>query len=100
MRRPVARNFLGTAHNFYRQAKVGAVGGGGQHAWIAQAQPFGDILLHAWRRGSGECEYRRVTQPLAGGAEPQVGRSEIVAPLRDAVGLIHAQERRSSTLEA
>jgi hypothetical protein len=98
MRRPAAPNFAGP-HDFHDQAKVLAVGRSDEHNRIAQAKPFRDIPANAWRRGRREGERRRVAQPLAGGAEPQVGRSEVVPPLRDAVRLVYTEKRRSSALE-
>lgn len=72
-------DLLGTAHDFYRQARVRAVGRSHEHQRIAQAQSFGNILAHARCRGSCKGEYRWLAQPLAGGAELQVGRSEVMA---------------------
>ena len=92
-------DLLGTAHDFYRQAKVRAVGRSHEHQRIAQAESFGNILAHARCRGSCKGEYRWIAQTPAGGAELQVGRSEVMAPFRDAVGFVHAEERRSSALE-
>src|SRR6185295_20302957 len=64
-------DFLGTAHDFYRQAKVRAVGRSHEHERSAQAEPSGNILSHARRRGSCEGEEGWIAQPLAGAAEPQ-----------------------------
>src|SRR6185295_7577540 len=99
MRRPVVRNFSAprtTSTVKRRLARwAGAVSTRGSHKRNRSAISFctrGVAVAVSASTGGA--------QALAGGAEPQVGRSEIVAPLRDAVGLVHAQERRSSTLEA
>jgi hypothetical protein len=90
---------LRTRHDFYRQAKVLAVSWSDEHNRIAQAKSLGDVTSDTRRRGCRECERHRVAQPLAGGAKPQIGRSEVVPPLRDAMSLVHAEERGSSALE-
>src|SRR5215510_6005533 len=96
---PGGANLLRTGHDLHRQAQVLSVRRGDQDSWIAQAKPLGDVLANMRRRGSGERERRRVAQPLTCGAEPQVGRSEIMAPLRNAMSFVYAKQRRSSLLE-
>ena len=66
----------------------------------AQAGPFGHILAHARCRSSREGECRWISQSLASDAEPQVGRPEVMAPLGNAMGFIHAQERWASAFES
>ena len=88
-----------TGHLFHRQAEVLAVNRSDEHNRAAQTKPLSDIPTNARRRGRRECEPHRVAEPLARRAEPQVGGPEVVPPLRDAVGLVHAEERRPSALE-
>src|SRR5690606_4033828 len=65
---------------------------GDEDLGVTQAElPF-DVFPHLPRGGGGQGRDRRVSEHLAHPADPQVGRSEIVSPLRDTVGLVDREQ--------
>jgi hypothetical protein len=58
-----------------------------------QAELGDDVVLHEGRGGRGEGDDRRGAQGGQALAEQAVVRAEVVAPLRDAVGLVDGDER-------
>ena len=54
-------------------------------------EPALDVLRHAGRGGGCKCDHR-CGHPLPQAADQQIVRSEVIPPLRDAVGLVHHDE--------
>jgi hypothetical protein len=61
---------------------------------VLQLQSSRDVRAHARRGRGGEGEDLRNLQGTALGPQPQVGGPEVVAPLRDAVRLVDAEQLR------
>ena len=76
------------------ELQVGAVEGAarGQEV-LAQAELLDDVELDARDGGRRQRHEGHAGQLLADAAQGPVGRAEVVAPLRDAVGLVHGDER-------
>src|SRR5262249_27323475 len=81
-----------TRHNVDGQAKVLAVSGCHDHAGIVQAKPFGDVLPDPWGCRGRKGKRGWIAHTFAGVAEAQVRGTEVVAPLRDTVSLVDAEE--------
>ena len=64
-----------------------------KRAGCQKSQLRGDIVLHERRGGGGEGDYRSRPQGGQVLAEHAVVGPEIVAPLRNAVGLVDGDER-------
>ena len=60
---------------------------------LGEAQPVHDVLGHAPGRRGRERQHRHAGQLFAQLGDAQVGGAEIVAPLRNAVRLVHGQQR-------
>ena len=86
---------LDVAHDV--EADVRAVIAVDEQNRILQAEALDDLLAHRGRSGCREGEHSRARRRPGDRAdrvpEPQVVGSEIVAPRRDAVGLIHDEQR-------
>ena len=67
---------------------------------VAEFELFDDVLAHALGGGGGEGEYRDVRNQLPHFLEAAVFRAEIVAPLADAVRLVHRQRGDFPALQA
>ena len=60
---------------------------------VVDPEPGGDVPDGSLRRGGGESEDRLDAEPLVEElADPEVSRTEVVRPGRDAVGLVNAHE--------
>jgi hypothetical protein len=60
---------------------------------LAQAEHGGDVIADDGRGGGGESDALRVADLFQRLAEAQVVRAEIMAPLAEAVRLVHGEER-------
>jgi hypothetical protein len=77
------------------QRDVWAVEALDDHGRVPEPQALHDLLPHHRRGGGGESHHRRVPEVVDRRAQPEVVRAEVVAPLRDAVGLVdHEQAGR------
>ena len=86
-RRPLVRRLLDL------KIQVLPVKAGGQLQRVLQVQQAVDVRLHVRRGGGGEGSHRGpVGQALHKGGDVQVGGPEILAPLGDAVGLVHRHQ--------
>ena len=86
-RRPLVRRLLDL------KIQVLPVKAGGQLQRVPQVQQAADVRLHVRRGGGGEGSHRGpVGQALHKGGDVQVGGPEILAPLGDAVGLVHRHQ--------
>ena len=74
------------------EVQVGAHGADGDDARASHRQPLEDVVAHLRRRGGGEREQRACADIARGLAEAEVGGTEVVAPLRDAVRLVDDEE--------
>ena len=59
----------------------------------------GDVVLDARRRGGGQGQHRRRTQPRQALAQQPVVGTEVVAPLGDAVRLVDRDQLRPATFQ-
>jgi hypothetical protein len=71
--------------------EVGTVEAGGEDRRVLQMQVLDDVGLDAGRRGGGEGHRRRVGHDFAQPGKLAVFRTEIMAPLRNAVRLVDGQ---------
>ncbi len=75
---------------------VGEVGSGEaapHDVRLGELQVAHDVLRHGIRRRGREGQYRDAREPFAQLGDAQVRGAEVVAPLRDAVGLVDGQQR-------
>src|SRR5919106_3939006 len=72
--------------------QVGAIEARHDHLRRAHLERDQDVLPDAGRRRCREGEYGRVTEIPYGARQEQVVGAEVVAPLRDAVGLVNYEE--------
>ncbi len=72
--------------------KVGAKDAKVEPTRVAQLQLPGHVVQHLIGRGSGEGEDRRSAHRLDRGTEAEEGRTEVVAPLREAMCLVDDEE--------
>ena len=73
--------------------EVGPCKAAAQDVGLGEFQVAHDVLGHDLRRRGREGQHGNPRQPFAQLGDPQVGGAEVVAPLRDAVGLIDGQQR-------
>src|SRR5919202_5785984 len=78
----------------YAEPDVGSVEAANDDPRLPKVEPLHDLLTHQWRGGGREGEHAWVPEFLDEGAEAEVVRPEVVAPLDEAVGLIDDEERR------
>ena len=74
------------------EAQVGAVEAGDADIGVVEAEALADVVAHEGVGGGGQSDDGRVAQAGSGGAEVAVAGAEVVAPLRDAVGLVDGEE--------
>jgi hypothetical protein len=77
-----------------READVRPVEAADDDRGVAHREALDDLLAHGRRRRRGEGEDGRAAERLGRGAQAQVVRPEVMAPLRDAVRLVDHQQRR------
>ena len=75
------------------EEEVRAIEAGARRGGILQPERLDDVLRDLRRGGGGERDGGRRSQALAHVSEPPVVGPEVVAPLRQAVGLVHRQPR-------
>ncbi len=75
-----------------RQVQVGAVERPDHLDRVVEPQPVEHVGAHRRRGGRGEGQHRRLAQLRDHVTEAQVVRSEVVAPLRDAVRLVDHEQ--------
>jgi hypothetical protein len=73
--------------------QVGAVEAAHHLAGVLHREALHDLGSHRWRRGRREGEHPQVGELPAHVRDAQVVRPEVVAPARDAVGLVDHQQR-------
>ena len=78
-------------HLEHLQEEVGPVEPLGEHLRVLHQQRADDVLAHLGGGGGGERHGARGPQALAHLAQLRVVRPEVVAPLRDAVRLVHRE---------
>ena len=74
-------------------ADVGAVETGGEHAPIVEAQALDDVALGGLIRGGGDGDAGHRRETVLEHRELEVLGPEVVAPLRDAMGLVDGEQR-------
>ncbi len=74
-------------------AQVRAIEADVDHRRIGDAELREDVVLDLDRRGRGQRQHRRPAERADRVAEAQVRRAKVVAPLRDAVGLVDDEQR-------
>jgi hypothetical protein len=57
-----------------------------------------NLFPDCWGGASSECNGLWLAQPVARAGQPPVARPEIMAPLRDAVGLVYHQQPGTDAL--
>ena len=72
---------------------VRPVGVPDDHRGVPHAQPVGDLRPDPGRGGRGQREHPPDAEGADGAAETEVVRPEVVAPLADAVRLVHHRQR-------
>ena len=77
---------------FDGECQVGAVDGGDHLCCAREPQACGDVAADLRIRGRREGERPRQAQALADRPELQIVRSEVVAPLRDAVRFVNGEQ--------
>ena len=82
------------------QRQVGAIEPGDRDEGVAEAQAAGDVVPYLGCGGGGEGSDRRPAAGLQGAAQEAVVGAEVVAPARDAVGLIDDEARDPGLREA
>ena len=80
------------AHAKGVEAQGGAIEAGDADIGVLQAEARDDVVAHAGVGGGGEGDDGRVPKARASGAEVAVAGAKVVAPLRDAVGLVDGEE--------
>ena len=80
---------LGIAHDI---RKIGTLEAGADDIVLPEAELILDILRDIWRRCCRKCDYRHIREQFPHIGYQQIVRPEIVAPLGDAVRLVHHQE--------
>ena len=73
-------------------AQVGALEAHAEHLSVGKAQAQADVVNHCRRGRSRQCQHRHTGQQWAQVGNAQVVRTEVVAPLRDAVGLVDGEQ--------
>jgi hypothetical protein len=91
---------LGVEEALDREVDVRSVEAAHDDRRIAEPEALDDLGSHRRRRGRGEREHGRAPERVGDVPEPQVIGAEVVAPLRDAVRLVDAEERRLRRREA
>ena len=79
--------------------EVVAVRRGDDDLGLAEPEVPDDVVAHGWRRGRGEGEDLAGAETGQALTERQVGGTEIVTPLRDAVRLVDRDEARRALCE-
>jgi hypothetical protein len=92
----VAAALAPAAFLLHRDAEVGPVEGALVAGGLAHPELADDVARHAARGGGGERQHRDAPQLLAQPGEPPVGGAEIVAPLADAVRLVHHHQAHAA----
>jgi len=82
----------------HRPGEVGAVEALHHHHGVPEPELLGDLCLHPGGGGGRDGQYRR-RQRLTCLPEAQVVRPEVVAPLADAVGLVHRHQHDPDPLK-
>lgn len=82
------------------KCRVGAVEGRGHHLGVGYAELVLDVLAHVRRRRGRGGQHRRAAEILERLAQGEVGRAEVVAPLRHAVGLVDHEARHADAAGA
>ena len=80
-------------------ADVRAVEAGDEDAALAEVQPLDDVAAGRRVGGGGEGDARHLRVTGMQDRELQIFRPEVVAPLRDAVGLVDGEERHLAAVE-
>ena len=95
---PIELLFLaGGLHDL--EAQVRPVDAGVDDVHARPPELLADVLDHVGDRGGGEREHRRIAELLQRIADLQEGGPEVVAPLRDAVRLVHHEQRDAPPLQ-
>jgi hypothetical protein len=85
--------FLGVAgHRDHTQFQVGPVESGVDHVGVGDVQQGADVVDHVGGGGGRQGQHRRAAQILDGVAQEEVVGAKVVAPLADAVGLVHHEQ--------
>ena len=79
------------AHNMPSQ--IAAIKTGEHQRWRAECEHLRDVASNFWRRGRRQGDRGRSAESRVNLAHSPVTRPEVVAPLRNAVGLVHRQQR-------
>jgi hypothetical protein len=75
------------------EGQVRALDAGVDDHGVSEPERVDDVVQHVGGGGRSEREDRRAPEPLRGVAEAEVGRAEVVAPLRHAVRLVDDEQR-------
>jgi hypothetical protein len=75
------------------EGQVRALDAGVDDHGVSEPERVDDVVQHVGGGGRSEREDRRPPEPLRGVAETEVGRAEVVAPLRHAVRLVDDEQR-------
>jgi hypothetical protein len=74
------------------EAQVGAIEARADHHRVAEAEALCDLGGDVLGRGRGAGHHRRAAEPLEHPRQAQIVGAEVVAPLRDAVGLVDGEQ--------
>ena len=80
--------------------EVGTCEAAAQDVGLGEVEVAHDVLGHERRGRGGERQHRHAGKLAAQLGDAQVGGAEVVAPLRDAVGLVDGQQRDLHPLDA
>lgn len=80
-------------------ADVGAVEAGQEHPSLLEGQALDDLSAGAGIGGGGQGQPGNLRELLGQGLQLQVLGAEVVAPLRDAVGLVDGEQGQGPLLQ-